>query len=510
MEKVNIDRSKTLAILVARVSDKLQDSNKAQINRLIEYARNQGFKRIQKVRIKESSTKADRKKFQEVIAKVKKSKEPIALFVDTVDRLQRSFKESVVFDDLRKEGKVYLYFHRENLIIHKDSNSADLIRWDMGVMFARSYVLQLSDNVKRSFKQMRLDGIKTGPPPIGYVSVKNDKGKRIDIIPDKNKSALIVDAFNKFSTGNYSVKAMAKEMTKRGLKGNKNNEPLANSMMHKILADPFYYGEMRCIGKLYPHKYKPLISQRLFDDVQDILHGRRKNPSKPLSKEFIFGNGLLKCHKCGCSYSGEEKKGKFIYYSCTNAKGTCKRVYVPEKDLLEPVREIFKKLQLPEEKANEVIRKLKETTEHKSLFQKNELARLRTQYDNLQKKMDRLLDMCSDGLMTREQYEEKIDEAKKEQRKIEDELEAHTNADEDYLMTAGRVIDLSKRALDLFDSKSSEIAEKRQLLGFVLQNPTVDGKKLIFTLRNPFDKVLLLNEHPIKLPRQDSNLRPID
>jgi len=126
-----------------------------------------------------------------------------------------------------------------------------------------------------------------------------------------------------------------------------------------------------------------------------------------------------------CIRSGEEKKGKFIYYSCTNAKGTCKRVYVPEKDLLEHIREIFKKLQLPEEKANEVIKKLKETTEHKSLFQKNELARLRKQYDNIQKKIDRFLDLCGDGLLTREQYEEKLDEAKKEQRKIEDELETN-------------------------------------------------------------------------------------
>jgi len=155
MKKVKKDNSKMLAILVARASDKEQESNESQIKRLEEFARNKGFERIQKIRIKESSAKTDRKKFQEVITKVKKSKEPVALFVDTIDRLQRSFKESVVFDDLRKEGKVYLYFHRENLIIHKDSNSADLLRWDIGVMFARSYELQLNHNVKRALAQRK-------------------------------------------------------------------------------------------------------------------------------------------------------------------------------------------------------------------------------------------------------------------------------------------------------------------------------------------------------------------
>jgi len=33
----------------------------------------------------------------------------------------------------------------------------------MGVMFARSYVLQLSDNVKRSFEQKRREGNYFGP-----------------------------------------------------------------------------------------------------------------------------------------------------------------------------------------------------------------------------------------------------------------------------------------------------------------------------------------------------------
>jgi site-specific DNA recombinase len=98
----------------------------------------------------ESSTKDTRKEFEKILVQIRKSKEILALVADTIDRVQRSFKESVVLEELRKDGKVEIHFMREGLVLNLKSNSADILRWDMGVMFARSYVLQLSDNVKHS------------------------------------------------------------------------------------------------------------------------------------------------------------------------------------------------------------------------------------------------------------------------------------------------------------------------------------------------------------------------
>lgn len=47
--------------------------------------------------------------------------------------------------------------------------------------------------------------------------------------------------------------------------------------------------------------------------------------------------------------------------------------------------------------------------------------------------------------------------------------------------------------------ESSEVPEKRAILNFLLQNPTVHGKTLEFTLRKPFDVVLELAHHPTRL-----------
>ena len=163
------------AIILARVSteDQMQEgySIPAQLQRAREYCQRKSLIIQSEYPFDESSTKDQRKKFDKIIEEVKKSKETIALVVETVDRLQRSFKESVMLEELRKTGNLEIHFIRENLVIHKDSNSSEIQRWDLGVFVAKSYVLQLSDNVKRSFEAKRRNGEITCNPPIGYINV---------------------------------------------------------------------------------------------------------------------------------------------------------------------------------------------------------------------------------------------------------------------------------------------------------------------------------------------------
>ena len=73
----------------------------------------------------ESSTKESRKEFEKIVDLIAQSKEPIALIADTVDRVQRGFKESILIEKLLREGKMELHFLRDRLILDKNSNSTD-------------------------------------------------------------------------------------------------------------------------------------------------------------------------------------------------------------------------------------------------------------------------------------------------------------------------------------------------------------------------------------------------
>ena len=489
------------AIILARVSDKKQDSNEAQVVRISDYVKGKKLTPWKTYEIEESSTKGDREKFQEVVEVIKASKEPIALVVDTVDRLQRSFKESVQLDELRKLGKIEIHFYRESLVIHQNSNSADLLRWDMAVMFARSYVLQLSDNVKRKHDQMRINGEWPGRPPLGYMSVYNDEGERTDIVFDPVASHFIVRIFELYATGNYSTLTLRDEIYRQGLKSSV-GKALALSMIEHILHNTFYYGIAYSRTKKisYPHKYQPLITKDLFDRCEAVRKNWGKKPFQYGAKPYIF-RGLLRCAKCGCSMSPATSKGRFTYYACTNArKSICnKKVYVPEEDLLKPIYELLGTFSsIPQQTIDGVVDGLRVNSEAKTLYHHSAISGLQTEYNTLQTKLDRLMDLLLDSSITKQDYDKKLKELKEKQYDVGIQLEDHTRADESYHITASTVLNLAKNALEIF--KSSEVHEKRSLLNYLLQNSVVNGKILSYDLRFPFNHILDLTKQPTGLP----------
>ncbi len=63
---------------------------------------------------------------------------------------------------------------------------------------------------------------------------------------------------------------------------------------------------------------------------------------------------------------------------------------------------------------------------------------------------------------------------------------------------------IARNAKKIFES--SETHEKRAFLNFILQNPVVNGKKLEFTTKKPWNLVLELASTPTWLPTRVQNL----
>lgn len=86
----------------------------------------------------ESSTRGKRKNFYTAIDEIKsyqkKKKETVALIFDAVDRAQRSFKDTTILDDLRKQKVIELHFLREAMIIGENCSAMDVMRWDYAVL----------------------------------------------------------------------------------------------------------------------------------------------------------------------------------------------------------------------------------------------------------------------------------------------------------------------------------------------------------------------------------------
>ena len=491
-------------IILARVSTEEQkevgNSLPAQLIRLQNYARDKELKIIKELSFDESAFKTERKEFSKVVENLKQSKEPLALCCDKIDRLIRNFtKDLVTLEELRKKGKLELHFPSDNIVLHKDSPASDLFRFHIGIGLASYYSNAISDNVKRAYENKIEKGEWIGKAHIGYLNKPDENGNK-NIVPDPARAHFIVRIFERYATGNSSTRALKKEMEELGLRGTgKGNKPLSYSMIHNVLRNPFYYGIMRIKGRLHPHKYQPLIPKLLFNKCQQVMDSYHKKPFKYAGKPFVL-RGMIKCADCGCTITPEKTKGH-TYYSCTNFKGFHnKRDYIREEDLMKPIYDVLKNIQLPNDKIKAITEDLKHTHEAKNRFHEQSLRGLRQEYEKIEKRIQKLFDMRldDDQSITKDMFNNKLKELKEKQAEIRMKMECYDQADEKFYITANTVLNLAKKSLEIF--KSSEVAEKRQLLNFLLQNLQLKDRKLMFTLKTPFDTVLQANKCSSMLP----------
>lgn len=492
-------------IILARVSteEQLKDGQSipAQLTRAREYCQRKGLEIASEYQFDESSTKDQREKFEIVLDEIRKSKEKIALIVETIDRLQRGFKESVIFDELRRKNKIEIHFLRENLVISVNSNSSELGRWDMGVIFARSYVLQLSDNVKRSVEQKILNGEWYGKAPIGYKNIELENGKKW-IIPDPLKKDLIKKMFDLYANDGFSME-MLREVSKkeRLIYGITSKNGISKGHIDKILKNPFYYGEMNAKGKFVSHKYEPLISKELFDRVQEIKQSHHKKSFKFAGKELLF-RGLVSCAECGCAISFDKKEKyykttnrevTYIFGRCTNYHKIHKKDEVPkiaERELIEQISKALKEMTIPQKTLEYLKIEMNKSHENKKLFHENAMANLKREHAKIQTKVETMYEDRLEGRITPETYDTKVQEMKQKQVDILKQMEVHERADKNYYIQLGRLLELASRAHELF--VRSKLDKKRRLLQSLLSNLTLSGKKLSISWQEPYN---LIFEH---------------
>ena len=486
------------AIILARVSTEEQkeagNSLPAQVDRLKRYCQSKKIEVAKVFSFDESAYKTKRDEFDKILDYLKTHKEKIAVCFDKVDRFSRNVfdKRVAILFELAMEDKVELHFASDNLIITPSMSATEKFHFSMNLGLAKYYSDAIGDSVKRAFESKIKRGEWSGKPPLGYINVIDENGKK-DIVSDPLRRHFIVKMFDFYIAGS-SIRLTAEKLKEMGLRSNsKTPKEVASSMVYHCLRNPFYYGLMRNKGILNPHKYEKLISKDIFDKAQQAMAGYHKKPFKYDSKPYSF-KGLIKCANplCGCTITAETHRGH-DYYSCTNSKGIhTERVYIREDDLLAVVSKTIKELKMPEHKIEETVGKLKQLNKVKDAFYFNSIAGLRKEHDQTKKRASNAFDLLADGSITNEIYNNKLKEYQEKLIDLETQMGQYTDADKDFYLNAKMLLFVLKKAAEVFDG--SEPATKRQILNFTLQNIKLTGKKIDFELKTPFNRVLEANK----------------
>lgn len=497
------------AVLIARVSDPEQiKALPAQTQRLISYANQRQFE-FTLFEFDESAYSDARQKFREIVRQIEIAKSPMVVVFDKIDRFTRdsTAEEVKILDSLRKQGRIEIHFPSDNLSISKHSPAHDLFRLGIGIALAQYYSDSIRDNVKRRFEQMIREGRWPHRAKIGYINVTLPNGEK-DIIHDTHRVTYVRKAFELYATGAYSVLAITRLLVQEGFT-NQSGRPLTNSQIDELLQDPFYYGDMKWNGKTYPHRYEPLIARWLFEKCHEVRHGREKTNFKHKAKPSLF-RGLIRCAYCGCAINPDTKKRKYTYLMCNQYKGKCGGIRIREEIAIRQVHEILEGIKIPQEMLELVVTELKKGYELEQTHHNQQINQLRKAYDTIESRLKIMYEDRLDGRISAEKYDEMVSEYKKKQTDINIQLEDHTKADESFLINSSYLLELAHCAINLFNSESSEVESKRQLLNFLLSNCTLEGDKLLFDLKPPFDAIYQANKNQIWLRRSDSNRRPRD
>ena len=261
---------------------------------------------------------------------------------------------------------------------------------------------------------------------------------------------------------------------------------LSRSTIYKMLASPFYYGWFEYEGKLYKGKHEPMITEEEFNKAQ-ILLGRAGRP-RPKNHKFAF-TGLIKCGECGASITAEEKikyyKGtnrlaNYIYYRCTKHKEpiTCQQKPITETDLKKQTEETLKTFQIPECFKNWAIDYLRSVHEQEVTDRSSIYENLQGTYNDVQKKIDNLLDMRIRELISDNEYKIKKEGLLKEQRGLKEKLEDTENRASIWLELSEKTFNFAYDICNKFNFGTME-AKKSILLAIGSDFILKDGKLTI-------------------------------
>ncbi len=467
------------AYLLARVStDDQKDALPAQSYRLTEYAKRRGYE-YELTELRESAYKGNRDTFRIVVEQIKSLGEPAIVVFETADRYTRdsSSEEVRALQTLYRSGKIELHFPSDNLFIHKDSPATDLLRLGMGIVVAQYYSDAISDNVRRRFEQKLRDGEWIGMAPIGYKNTVSENGKKwIEI--DAYKAEAVREAFKMYASGTSSLLEICKRWKQEF------NIKAGSSQMDLVLKNPFYYGEMRVKGQLYPHKYDTIISHELFLGAKNVRNGCKVKKHRWGGLPYAY-RGLISCADCGCRITFEKKKAKYVYGHCTQFKGKHKAQYVSEENLTNQLAKLFKTIQIPAFAYEQVSGALRASHEDKKRMRDTTLATLDAEIEKYQRRMEKVYEDYLDEKIPEALYQRKFDEFRKAQKSVQNKRINIEQIEDDYYGTVNHLLKLSKNATKLFEK--ANIEQKRSLINIVLSNLQLDGKELRWELKKPFD-----------------------
>lgn len=270
---------------------------------------------------------------------------------------------------------------------------------------------------------------------IGYLNIRAEfKGKLVNTVGlDPERAPLLRKAWEMYASGEYTITRLEATMADLGLTSRPTQtippgRPVSSSTLQKMLRDPYYAGFVRYKDELYTGRHEALVSQALFDQVQDVLDARSRDGQRDRIHMHYLKNTLFceRCHRKGENSRLIFTKVKghngsyYEYFLCRGRQeGHCDLPHQPVHLVEDAIVDYYATLGLPETFITDVRERLESTVTDNQASTRELHASLTRKLAAIDTKESRLIDLAADDLMPRDKIRQKLNELKQERARIE-------------------------------------------------------------------------------------------
>jgi len=426
-----------------------------------------------------------------------------AVYIYHLDRLSRELGNQLyVISEIKRCG-VEIYTSQGKL----DDDPNNRLLMQMQGIVAEQEKIRILERTRGGRLQKAKRGVVVGSlAPYGYEYIKKDGNKEGYYVIKQNEAEVVKRIFNLFIELR-SIRAVAKKLLAEKISApTKSNTKWGKSTIHRILTREDYIGtayynkfsavetkssrerkfkkivrtgrKLRDKKEWIPITVPSILDKQTFLLAQNILSKNREGKRRETTRQYLL-SGLIRCDVCGSTYCGNPHKD-YLSYRCNNRVKNfplpkdCNGGMVKTEKIDNLVWESVKQAIL---KPEIILKHLEKQADKRTLNLNNpeeKIIELKKKIDGLQKGIDRMVDIFSEGLLKKSAFIQKTTDLNKEIETLKKEIAKleevkGTIIDKSLIKTRIKYFcALAKKRLDNFDFN-----EKKQFLNLVL-----DGIKL--------------------------------
>ena len=401
-----------------------------------------------------------------------------AVVVHTLDRWSRNLKVTLESVSNLARHNVGLVSLSENL--DWSTPQGRLVGQMLGG-FAEYFSGALSNHVKKGVRERARQGKHLGGIPFGYQTCKTSPEEiglpcepehpgGVHLVPEEAKA--INELFNRYAPGTITLARLASWLNEQGFRTRNMQsshgtaaEPrlFTSASVRGILHNAFYTGRVRHHDQLLPGIHEAVVSEALFQTVQDALRrnsGRSETLHSHPVREYLL-KGLVRCAYCRMPmWAQTYNSGSRLYREHHGSRGLGPCVTggssIPCDVADEQVGRIIQAIVLPDAWMNRVLAKLQ---------LQEEAARIQKEHQATVDRLRRLGRAFVDGLYSQEDYQ-------REKRALEDRIASLVSPDQESAIQAGKLLE---NLPELW--RKATMGERRSLLLTMLDAVYVDARE---------------------------------